>query len=174
MEKRILTLTRHGYYADCTIGTLADADGSQICYVMEAPCRSDQERHVLNMTAAPEGLYSLSMKMDKHFCYRFFKLKRVPKYKEVMLCFDDEAQAWPKQTRCNLLMGMRINNEMGCLEGCHEAYLKMNEVFEQSCVFREQLAIRIVNENFLGRCAESFYHEEPPCEEDEYDLFDED
>lgn len=170
MKIYTLTLTRHEYYADCTIGTLTTEKGNIVCHTIEPACRMDDEQKPLGLTAIPEGEYALTAETDYATQRFIFRLGKVRSFARVYMRMDNEYEAFPYQTRCDILIGAKVNHSMGKLEDCLAAYTLLDMVREHCLATHANIRLRIKNEHFEGRSPRKF--EPDNCETEDLENWD--
>lgn len=151
-------LNRFRFYSDCTLGKLTDENGDHICYTLEPPYRTPDERVVVGDTAIPEGVYPLKMEYDTTLRYKCLRVGDVRGFKNIRLCFFTKASANPNQTKGHILLGCRIVDEKGILEDCISAFEILNGYYESKRCNHSQLCLEVKNDDFSGRSREPFCH----------------
>lgn len=159
-----LYLIRFKYMKDCTIGKLLDENNNLICYTLEPPYRTPDERVIVGNTAIPEGVYPLKMEYDTSLKYKCLRIGDVRGFKNIRLCFLTKASANPNQTKGHILLGCRIADESGILEDCISAFEILNSYYESKRCNHSQLCLEVKNINFNGRSRETFCKTPPEIE----------
>lgn len=158
-------LKRTHYYSDCTLGELTDENGNHICFTLEPPYRPAGERPVVGNTAIPEGVYPVKMEYDTTLRYKCPRVGDVRGFKNVRICFLTKAQAFAKQTKGHILVGMGINTDEGRLDDCVSAFEAILAYYEAKRCNHAQLCLQVTSDGFTSRQRQAFTQAPPEIEQ---------